>query len=227
VRTVTASIGNCNIFNIVSTFSGKLLLVSNGTGKKSMMRCFRICSVTDEFATPNNMGNSAAMVSGTVLLLSNGNTANSAVRASGRLSVVLTGKFKTFKIVSMVSGRVLLVSSGKNSLMRCFRICSIASGELAPNNIGNSAAMVSDRVLLLSNGNRGNSETRASGRLSVVFTGKFNIFKIVSICSGKFFFVSNGTSLPTSCDIMVSLALPKNVGNIPKILSCTVLSVSI
>merc|ERR1719305_1416102 len=139
--------GKFNIFMIVSMVSRRLLLVSNGTGNKSLMRCFSIWSIAaaDEFA-PNNIGNSAAMVSGTLLLVSNGNTASSVVRALGRLSDVFTGNCNMSMIVSIVSGRLLLVSNGtgNKSLMRCFSIWSIAvADEFAPNNIGNSAAMVS------------------------------------------------------------------------------------
>merc|ERR1719174_2326015 len=136
------------------------------------------------------------MVSGTLLLVSNGTTASSVVRALGRLSDVFTGNCNMSMIVSIVSGRFLLVSNGNGnkSLMRCFRIWSIAAAdEFAPNNIGNSAAMVSGTLLLVSNGNTASSVVRALGRLSDVFTGNCNMSMIVSIVSGRLLLVSNGT----------------------------------
>jgi len=109
-----------------------------------------------------------------MLLLNGNNIGNMAAMASRRLSLVSNG---SGNILPMLAVRALLM----------------ASFELTPNNIGNSATMVSRKFCVVLNGNWRIIAVMASARFSSVFTGKFNIFNIVSTVSGRFLLVSNGT----------------------------------
>merc|ERR1719331_2392557 len=142
---VTMSDGK-NIGNIVSTVSGKVLLVSNGTGKNLPMAVDIIRLICSVELTPNNI---EAIVRVIGWVLSNGNIGISAARALGRLSDVFTGNWNIFNIVSTVSGRVLLVSNGIGDswVMLDLRMWLIVSVSLTPNNIGNTATMASGTVL--------------------------------------------------------------------------------
>jgi len=134
----------------VSTVSGRVLLVSNGTGKNLPMAVDIIRLISSVELTPNNIGNIEAIVRVIGWVLSNGNIGISAARALGRLSDVFTGNWNIFNIVSTVSGRVLLVSNGIGDswVMLDLRMWLIVSVSLTPNNIGNTATMASGTVLV-------------------------------------------------------------------------------